>query len=76
MIYIFAILLIILSVSDLIKLGSQNHTELFDELFDTIQNQFPIINKDNYSLITKCAIVLACIKSLSGLLCGIFILTL
>jgi hypothetical protein len=76
MIYVFAILLIIFSVSDLIKLGSQNTIDLLDEQFDTIQNQFPTINKDNYSLITKCAIVLACIKSLSGLLCGIFILTL
>lgn len=63
---IWAIILIILSLSKLCIVGSQEKHELAKDLFYQI--------KDNLESFQKKAIIILIIDGLLGLICGIFIL--
>ncbi len=63
---IWAIILIIFSLSKLCIVGSQEKQELAKDLFYQI--------KDNFESFQKKAIIILIIDGLLGLICGVFIL--
>lgn len=63
---IWAIILIILSLSKLCIVGSQEKQELAKDLFYQL--------KDNFESFQKKAIIILIIDGLLGLICGVFIL--